>query len=96
MKKVSLYPPHWVTATLAIIVIFTAMYVLRVDKSAFVQHATISKRRLAVRTFTSAGGFDESMVRAASCDSHSFRNRDFGDGLAPLVRKPRLALAKHG
>jgi hypothetical protein len=41
MKKVSLYPPHWVTATLAIIVIFTAMYVLRVDKSAFVSNTQL-------------------------------------------------------
>jgi hypothetical protein len=30
----SLYPPSWVTATLAIIVIFVAMYALRVDRPA--------------------------------------------------------------
>jgi hypothetical protein len=35
MKKMSLYPPHWVIATLAIVVIFTAMYVLRVDGPTF-------------------------------------------------------------
>jgi hypothetical protein len=30
----SLYPPSWVTATLAIIVIFVVMYALRVDRPA--------------------------------------------------------------
>jgi hypothetical protein len=29
----SLYPPSWVTATLAIVLIFVALYALRVDRS---------------------------------------------------------------
>ncbi|HVV78946.1 MAG TPA: hypothetical protein VHD59_04935 [Pseudolabrys sp.] len=41
MKKMSLYPPHWVTATLAIIVIFIAMYVLRVDGPTFTSGAQL-------------------------------------------------------
>jgi hypothetical protein len=34
MKISSLYPAHWVIATLAIVVIFVAIYVIRIDSSA--------------------------------------------------------------